>query len=220
MNLRRNQALRRSGNRWGSQSVASTLPENLCRLTDALQSVRCSRARRFVNHFPSRKSSTDQGSDASSYASEERSEQESSQWPQIAILSTTQSDKRGRSDTESQQSTYPGMAASNQKHAQNLRSRNAAFGSRSTCHASHDHVRWSKAKEGPIAQRLEHRTHNPLVPGSNPGGPTRRPCLSRRPATTRTARQAFPCGPTPKNQTMPSGGGATCAERAPIPTSG
>lgn len=25
---------------------------------------------------------------------------------------------------------------------------------------------------GPIAQRLEQRTHNPLVPGSNPGGPT------------------------------------------------
>lgn len=26
--------------------------------------------------------------------------------------------------------------------------------------------------DGPIAQRLEQRTHNPLVPGSNPGGPT------------------------------------------------
>lgn len=26
---------------------------------------------------------------------------------------------------------------------------------------------------GPIAQRLEQRTHNPLVPGSNPGGPTK-----------------------------------------------
>jgi hypothetical protein len=25
--------------------------------------------------------------------------------------------------------------------------------------------------EGPIAQRLEQGTHNPLVPGSNPGGP-------------------------------------------------
>ena len=25
---------------------------------------------------------------------------------------------------------------------------------------------------GPVAQRLEQRTHNPLVPGSNPGGPT------------------------------------------------
>jgi hypothetical protein len=27
--------------------------------------------------------------------------------------------------------------------------------------------------DGPVAQRLEQRTHNPLVPGSNPGGPTR-----------------------------------------------
>jgi hypothetical protein len=28
------------------------------------------------------------------------------------------------------------------------------------------------APVGPVAQRLEQRTHNPLVPGSNPGGPT------------------------------------------------
>src|SRR6187402_3896725 len=27
---------------------------------------------------------------------------------------------------------------------------------------------------GPIAQWLEQRTHNPLVPGSSPGGPTKR----------------------------------------------
>ena len=27
--------------------------------------------------------------------------------------------------------------------------------------------------DGPIAQRLEQRTHNPLVPGSSPGGPTK-----------------------------------------------
>jgi hypothetical protein len=27
--------------------------------------------------------------------------------------------------------------------------------------------------EGPLAQRLEQWTHNPLVPGSNPGGPTK-----------------------------------------------
>src|SRR5690606_1497778 len=27
-------------------------------------------------------------------------------------------------------------------------------------------------RRGPIAQRLEQGTHNPLVPGSNPGGPT------------------------------------------------
>ena len=25
---------------------------------------------------------------------------------------------------------------------------------------------------GPVAQRLEQGTHNPLVPGSNPGGPS------------------------------------------------
>ena len=31
---------------------------------------------------------------------------------------------------------------------------------------------------GPVAQRLEQRTHNPLVPGSNPGGPTS--CLRYR----------------------------------------
>jgi hypothetical protein len=27
---------------------------------------------------------------------------------------------------------------------------------------------------GPVAQRLEQGTHNPLVPGSNPGGPSLR----------------------------------------------
>jgi hypothetical protein len=37
--------------------------------------------------------------------------------------------------------------------------------------------RWSYAtrcryQNGPVAQRLEQGTHNPLVPGSNPGGPT------------------------------------------------
>jgi hypothetical protein len=30
----------------------------------------------------------------------------------------------------------------------------------------------SVQRVGPVAQRLEQRTHNPLVPGSNPGGPT------------------------------------------------
>jgi hypothetical protein len=29
--------------------------------------------------------------------------------------------------------------------------------------------------EGPIAQRLEQSTHNALVPGSNPGRPTKTP---------------------------------------------
>ena len=28
-----------------------------------------------------------------------------------------------------------------------------------------------KTEKGPLAQRLEQRTHNPLVPGSNPGWP-------------------------------------------------
>ena len=32
---------------------------------------------------------------------------------------------------------------------------------------------------GPVAQRLEQRTHNPLVLGSNPSGPTN--CLSEIP---------------------------------------
>ena len=27
-------------------------------------------------------------------------------------------------------------------------------------------------EDGPVAQRLEQGTHNPLVPGSNPGGPS------------------------------------------------
>ena len=30
----------------------------------------------------------------------------------------------------------------------------------------------SKFGAGPVAQRLEQGTHNPLVPGSNPGGPS------------------------------------------------
>lgn len=46
------------------------------------------------------------------------------------------------------------------KLAQLLRARRMACGISERCAA------------GPIAQRLEQRTHNPLVPGSNPGGPT------------------------------------------------
>jgi hypothetical protein len=34
-------------------------------------------------------------------------------------------------------------------------------------------IRKTTPISGPLAQRLEQRTHNPLVPGSNPGGPTR-----------------------------------------------
>jgi hypothetical protein len=29
-----------------------------------------------------------------------------------------------------------------------------------------------RGRRGPVAQRLEQGTHNPLVPGSNPGGPS------------------------------------------------
>src|SRR3712207_6824284 len=35
-------------------------------------------------------------------------------------------------------------------------------------------------RNGPIAQRLEQGTHNPLVPGSNPGGPTLRAVVALR----------------------------------------
>src|SRR5438445_4514188 len=34
-------------------------------------------------------------------------------------------------------------------------------------------IRMTSPDPGPLAQRLEQRTHNPLVPGSNPGGPTK-----------------------------------------------
>ena len=30
----------------------------------------------------------------------------------------------------------------------------------------------ASTRDGPVAQRLEQGTHNPLVPGSNPGGPS------------------------------------------------
>ncbi len=33
-------------------------------------------------------------------------------------------------------------------------------------------VTYVRTKSGPVAQPVEQRTHNPLVPGSNPGGPT------------------------------------------------
>ena len=33
---------------------------------------------------------------------------------------------------------------------------------------------------GPVAQRLEQGTHNPLVPGSNPGGPSLRFAAQRK----------------------------------------
>ena len=34
-------------------------------------------------------------------------------------------------------------------------------------------VQSNKWEIGPVAQWLEQRTHNPLVPGSSPGGPTK-----------------------------------------------
>src|SRR6266516_3460941 len=34
------------------------------------------------------------------------------------------------------------------------------------------HSAFRLVSRGPLAQRLEQRTHNPSVPGSNPGGPT------------------------------------------------
>ena len=35
---------------------------------------------------------------------------------------------------------------------------------------------------GPVAQRLEQGTHNPLVPGSNPGGPSPESFLGLKPS--------------------------------------
>ena len=35
-------------------------------------------------------------------------------------------------------------------------------------------MRYVRVEEGLLAQRLEQRTHNPLVVGSNPTGPTKR----------------------------------------------
>ncbi len=44
---------------------------------------------------------------------------------------------------------------------------------------------------GPVAQRLEQGTHNPLVPGSNPGGPSLR---SRRRGERGLSRRSFSVG--------------------------
>ena len=47
---------------------------------------------------------------------------------------------------------------------------------------------------GPLAQRLEQRTHNPLVEGSNPSGPTRflnGPLTSRSPQSLISSVFAF-----------------------------
>ena len=38
---------------------------------------------------------------------------------------------------------------------------------------------FARSYVGPVAQRLEQGTHNPLVPGSNPGGPSPKPISSQ-----------------------------------------
>lgn len=53
--------------------------------------------------------------------------------------------------------------------------------------------------QGPVAQRLEPRTHNALVAGSNPAGPTRKPCFGIRIVVLLCARfRAFPAVCAPK----------------------
>ncbi|MDB5077856.1 MAG: hypothetical protein JWO42_4035 [Chloroflexi bacterium] len=47
------------------------------------------------------------------------------------------------------------------------------------------HIARNATLRGPLAQRLELPTHNRLVPGSNPGGPTPRPSCSERPERPR-----------------------------------
>src|SRR5437899_2840402 len=47
---------------------------------------------------------------------------------------------------------------------------------------------------GPVAQRLEQGTHNPLVPGSNPGGPNSNGGLVML-CMVRAAPKAFGVGP-------------------------
>src|SRR5829696_7172566 len=50
------------------------------------------------------------------------------------------------------------------------------------------------AESGPVAQRSEHRTHNPSVPGSNPGGPTKNSAnvsLTRRDGALTRCRSAL-----------------------------
>src|SRR6267378_3749418 len=52
-----------------------------------------------------------------------------------------------------------------------------------------DHVLYDiRSLKGPLAQRLEQRTHNPLVLGSNPRGPTIR--VNVQPIATRSVRSA------------------------------
>src|SRR5215471_2884062 len=54
----------------------------------------------------------------------------------------------------------------------------AGLGQSSKGRCELNHCRCARLKPcGPLAQRLEQWTHNPLVPGSNPGGPTTKAIL-------------------------------------------
>ena len=52
---------------------------------------------------------------------------------------------------------------------------------------------------GLVAQRLEQRTHNPLVPGSNPGGPTKAQRYSIIYTTCRVKRTNGPLSAGPES---------------------
>ncbi len=49
----------------------------------------------------------------------------------------------------------------------------------------------ASARHGPVAQRLEQGTHNPLVPGSNPGGPSPESALLKLLVPSENAHQQF-----------------------------
>src|SRR6266568_2056293 len=49
----------------------------------------------------------------------------------------------------------------------------------------------ASARHGPVAQRLEQGTHNPLVPGSNPGGPSPESALLKLLVLSENAHQQF-----------------------------
>lgn len=55
---------------------------------------------------------------------------------------------------------------------QTIRPRAMLIKSTSTRLGENARLRYTLTPQGPIAQWLEQRTHNPLVPGSSPGGPT------------------------------------------------
>ena len=58
---------------------------------------------------------------------------------------------------------------------------------------------------GPLAQRLEQRTHNPLVVGSNPTGPTKSPLSGPdSPGSEAAAARSFSSSIPSKSQLPPS----------------